>query len=115
MDNIMEILHFPTMDIIENVFPPKLMIEQVERRCDEAKEKVQFLDHINIKDMDRLIRQPLAIEGKIHFFVCIWNKLAKNGMENFKCDAQLGFESANYPNIDELLRIWTRWRDFLGC
>ena len=31
VDNIMEILHFPNMDLIENVFLPKLMIEQVER------------------------------------------------------------------------------------
>ena len=40
VDNIMETLHFPTMDIIENACPPKLMIEQVERLCDEAKEKI---------------------------------------------------------------------------
>ena len=30
VDNILEKLHFPTMDLIENVFPPKLMIEQIE-------------------------------------------------------------------------------------
>ena len=30
-DNIMEILHFPTMYLIDNACPPKLMIEQVER------------------------------------------------------------------------------------
>ena len=106
----MEILHFPTMDLIENACPPKLMIEQVEHWCEEAKEKIQCLDHISIEDADRLIRQPLAIEGKIHIFVCIWHKLDKNEMENFKCDAQLGFESTNYPNIDELLEIWTRWQ-----
>ena len=41
MENIMEILHFPTMDLIENAFLPKLMIEQVEGRHDEAKEKIQ--------------------------------------------------------------------------
>ena len=64
--------------------------------------------------MDQLIKKPLAIEGNIHIFICIWHKIQKNEMENFKCDAQLGFESANYPNIDELLGIWTRWRDFLG-
>ena len=39
-DNIMETLHFPTMELIENACPPKLMIEQVERRCHEAKEKI---------------------------------------------------------------------------
>ena len=52
VDNIMEILHFPTMDLIENACPPKLMIEQVEHRCDEAKEKIQCLGHISIEDMD---------------------------------------------------------------
>ena len=114
MDNIIEILHFPTVDVIENAFLPKLMIEQVEGRRDEAKYKIQQLNHISIEDVDQLIRQPLAIEGKIHIFVCIWHKLDKNEMENFKCDAQLGYESMNYPNINELMDIWTRWRDFLG-
>ena len=40
VDNIMEILHFPTMELIENACPPKLMIEHVECRCDEVKEKI---------------------------------------------------------------------------
>ena len=102
------------MDFIENACPPKLMIEQVKRRCDKAKENIQGLDHINIEGVDQLITQTLVIEGKIHIFIRIWHKLAKNKMENFKCDGQLGFESANYPNIDELLEIWTRWWEFLA-
>ena len=53
VDNIMETLHFPTMDLIENACPPKLMIEQVERRHDDAKEKIQCLDHISIEDVDQ--------------------------------------------------------------
>ena len=110
----MEILHFPTMELIENACPPKLMIEQVERRCEEAKEKIKVLDHTNIIDVDQLISHPLTMQGKIHIFICLWHKLAKNEMENFRCDVHLGFESANYPNIDELLEIWMRWRDFLG-
>ena len=89
------------------------MIEQIELRCEETKGKIQCLNHVSIEDLDRLIRQPLSIEGKIHISYRIWHKLAKNEMENFNCDTQLGFESANYPNIDELLRIWTRWREFL--
>ena len=40
VDNIMEILHFPTMELIENACPPKLMIEHVECRCDENKKKI---------------------------------------------------------------------------
>ena len=64
--------------------------------------------------MDQLIRQPLAIEGKIHIYIRIWHKLAKSEMKNYKSDAQLGFESANYPNIMELLGIWNRWWNFLG-
>ena len=110
----METLLFPTVDLIENTCPPRLKIEQVERRRDDAREKIQGLDHITIEDMDQLIKQQLAIEGKVHIYIRIWNKLAKNEMENYKCDAQLGFESANYLNIDELLGIWNRWRDFLG-
>ena len=55
--------------------------------------------------MDQLIKQPLAIEGKSHIYICIWHKLAKNEIEDHKCDAQLGLESANYPNLDELLEI----------
>ena len=110
----MEALFFPTLNLIENACPPKLMIEQVERRRDEAREKIQGLNHITIEDVDLLIRQPLAIEGKVHIYICIWHKLAKTEMENYKCDVQLGFESTNYPNIEELLGIWSRWRDFLG-
>ena len=75
MDNIMEILHFPNADLIENACPPKLMIEQVEHRCDETKEKIRGLNHISIEDMDQLIRKPLSIEGKISIFVCIWENL----------------------------------------
>ena len=56
VDSIMAILHFPTMDMIENACPLKLMIEQVERRCEEAKEKIKGLDHISIGDVDQLIR-----------------------------------------------------------
>ena len=102
------------MTLIENACPPRLMIEQVEQRQDEAKEKIKGLDHIDIEDADQLIKQPLAIEGKIHIYIRIWHKLVKNELENHKCDAQLGFESANYPNIEELLEIWKIWRDFLG-
>ena len=90
------------------------MIKQVEHRRDEAREKIQGLNHITIQDVDESIRQPLAIEGKVHIYIHIWHKLAKNEIENYKCDAQLGFESANYPNIEELLGIWNRWHYFLG-
>ena len=83
------------------------MIEQVECRRDEVKEKFQEVDHITIEDVDQLIRQPLAIEGKIHIYNRIWHKLAKNEMENYKCDVQLGFKSANYPNLEELLGFGT--------
>ena len=110
----METLRFPIVDLIETAYPPRLMIEQVELQQDESKEKIQGLDHITIEDVDQLIKQPLAIEGKIHIYNRIWHKLAKNEMENYKCDVQLGFESANYPNTKELLGIWNRWRDFLG-
>ena len=114
VDSIMEALFFPTVNLIENACPPKLMIDQVEWRRDEASEKIQGLNHITIEVVDRLIRQPLAIEGKVHIYIRIWHKLAKNEMENYRCDVQLSFESANYPNIEELLGIWRRWWDFLG-
>ena len=99
----MDIFCFPLMGLIEKACSPILMIEQVEKRQDEAKEKIQGLDHIGIENVDRLIKQPLAIEGKIYIYIRIWHKLAKNEMENHKCDAQLGLKSANYPNIEELL------------
>ena len=86
---------FPNMDLVENACPPKLMIAQVERRCDKAKEKIQGLDHINIEDVDWLVIQPFAVEGKIHIFIHFWHKLSKNEIENFKCDAQIGFETTN--------------------
>ena len=105
VENIMEALHFPTMDLIENACPLKLMIEQVERRCEEAKEKIKDLDHIIIGDVDQLIRKPFTMQGKTHIFIRLWHKLAKNEMENFRYYIHLGFESANYPDIDELLEI----------
>ena len=110
----MDILSFTLMSIIENACPPRLMIEQVEQRKYEAKEKIQELNHIGIEDVDRLIKQPLAIEGKIHIQIRIQHKLAKNELENHKCDSQLGLESANYPNIEELLEMWKIWRAFIG-
>ena len=112
--SIMDTFLFPTVELIENACPPRLMIEQVERRQDQAKEKIQGLDHLTIEDVDQLIRQPLSIKGNIQIYNRIWHKLSKNEMENYKCDAQLGLETANYPNIEELLVIWNRWRDFLG-
>ena len=101
----MEALHFPTMEPTENACPLKLMIEQVERRCEEAKENIKEL----IGDMDQLIRKPFSMQGKIQIFIHLWHKLAKKEMENFRCDIHLGFESANYPNIYKLLEIWNRW------
>ena len=56
IDGIMETLCFPTLNLIENACLPKLMTEQVERRLDEAKEKIQELDHISIEDVDQLIQ-----------------------------------------------------------
>ena len=112
VDNLMDILCFPVMGLIDNACPLKLMIEQVEQRRDEVKEKIQGLSRISIDVIDRLIKQPLAIEGKIHIYICSWHKLAKNEIEDHKCDSH-GLESTNYPNLDELLEIWKIWRDFL--
>ena len=77
VDSIMETLIFPIVDLIENACPPKLMVEQVDRQRDEAREKIQGLNHITIEDVDHLIRQSLAIEGKVHVYIRIWHKLAK--------------------------------------
>ena len=51
----MEALFFPTLNLIENACPPKLMIEQVECGRDDAREKIQGLNHITIEGVDRLI------------------------------------------------------------
>ena len=40
VDSIMEALIFPIVNFIENAYPPKLMIEQVKRQRDEAREKI---------------------------------------------------------------------------
>ena len=112
--NIMEMLHFPTMELIENPFPLNLMIEQVQRRCEESKENIKELDHIRIGDADQLRRKPFTMQENIHIFILLWHKLAKNEMENFRSNIQLGFEFVNYPNIEELLEIWNKWRYFLG-
>ena len=85
-------LHFPTMDLIENACPPKLMVEQVEHRYNEAKEKIKCLDHISIEYINRLIRQPLATKGNTTFLSAFGTSSLKRKMEYFKCDAQLGFE-----------------------
>ena len=113
-NNIMDELSFPTMVLIEKACPPRLMIEKVEKWMDEEEEKIKKLDHVRIHDVDQLIKQPFAVEGKIHIYIWFWHKLAKNEIEDHKCNAQLGIESASYLDIEELLRIWRMWRDFLG-
>ena len=77
VDSIMDALFFPIVNLIENACPPKSMIDQVEHRRDEAREKIQGLNHITIEDLDCVIRQSLAIEGKVHIYIRIWHKLAK--------------------------------------
>ena len=102
------------MGLIEKACPPKLVIEEVEQRKGEIEEKIEGLSHIGIDDVDQLIKQPLAIEGNIYVYIHIWHKLAKNELEDHKCNAQLRLEYANHPHIGELLEIWKIWRDFLG-
>ena len=113
-DNLMDALCFPAMVLIDKACPPGLIIEQVEQRRDEAEEKIKGLDHVCIDDVDWLIKLPFAVEGKIHIYICFWHNLAKNEIEDHKCNAQLGIEFASYPDIEELLGIWKIWRDFLG-
>ena len=55
-ENLMYVLCFPAMVLIDKACPPGLMIEQVEKRKDEAKENIKELDHISIDDVDRLIK-----------------------------------------------------------
>ena len=69
VDNIIDELSFPAMVLIEKAFPLGLMIEQVEQRRDEGEEKIKKLDHVNIHDVDKLIRQPFAVERKIQIFI----------------------------------------------
>ena len=102
------------MVLIEKACPPGLMIEQVEKRRDDQEEKIKDLDHISIHDVEQLIKQPFVVKSKIHGYIQVWHKLAKNEVEDYKCNAQLGIESATYPDIEELLRIWRVWKYFLG-
>ena len=81
MENIMETLHFPTMDLIENACPPKLMIEQIEHQCDEAKEKFQCLDHISIEDIGQLIRQTIYTEGNTMFLSTVGTSSLKTKLK----------------------------------
>ena len=113
-NNLMDEPSFLAMVLSEKACPPRLMIEQVEQWRDEQEEKIKELDHVSIDDVDRLIKWPFTVEGKIHIYIHFWHKLDKNEIEDHKCNAQLGIESASYPDIEELLRIWRIWRDFLG-
>ena len=61
----MDELSFPAMVLIDKAFPRGLMIEQVEQRRDQVEEKIKELDHVSIDDVDRLIKWPIAVEGKI--------------------------------------------------
>ena len=114
VDHIMTDLSFATMELIEKACPPGLMIEQVEKRRDEQEDKIKELDHINIHDVEQLIKQPFIVQSKIYVYIQIWHKLAKNEVEDYKCNAQLGIESATYLDIKELLRIQRVWKYFLG-
>ena len=99
-------LSFLGMVLIDKACPPGLMIEQVEHRRDEAEKKIKKLDHVSIDDVDWLIKRPFAAEGKIHTYIRFSHKLDKNEIKDHKCNAQLGIESASYPDIEELLCIW---------
>ena len=72
------------------------------------------MGHIGIYDMEHSIKNPLAVQSKIHVYIQIWHKFPKNEVEYYKCNAQLSIESATYHDIEELLRIWRVWKDFLG-
>ena len=63
------------------------MIQHVEQRRDEAEEKIKDLDHVSIDDVDQLIKQLVAVEGKIHIYIHFWHKLPKNEIEDHKCNA----------------------------
>ena len=69
IDNIMIKLSFPTMVLIEKACPPGLMIKQVEKRRDDQEEKIKKLDHISIHDVEQLIKQPFAVQNKIHVYI----------------------------------------------
>lgn len=97
VDNIMIDLSFPTIVLIEKACLPGLVIKQVEQRKDEEEEKIKGLDCIGIHDLERLIKQPFVMEGKIHIFIRLWHKLAKNELEDHRCNAQLGIGSAIIP------------------
>ena len=49
-------LSFPTMVLIEKEGPPGLMIEQVEQWRDDQEEKIKELEHINIHNVEMLIK-----------------------------------------------------------
>ena len=87
VDNIMTKLSFHTMVLIEKECPPRLMIEKVEQQRDEQEEKIKKLDHISIHDVEQLIEQPFAIQVNIHVYIRVWHKLAKNEVEDYKCNA----------------------------
>ena len=80
-------LSFPTMVLIKKESPPGLMIEQVEKRRDDQEEKIKELDHINIHDVEQLIKKPFIVQSKIHVYSRFWHKLAKNEVEDYKCNA----------------------------
>ena len=56
VDNIMTDLSFPTMVLFEKACPPILMIEKAKKLRDDQEEKIKELDHINIYDVERLIK-----------------------------------------------------------
>jgi hypothetical protein len=58
------------MDLIEKACPPKLMIEEVDSRCVQVKEQIQQLEHIQISEVDKFVKQPVSLEYKIHLFLC---------------------------------------------
>ena len=68
-NSLMDELSFLAMVLIDKACPPWLLIEQVEQRKDEAEEMIKELDHLSIDDVDRLIKRPFAVEGKIHIYI----------------------------------------------
>ena len=68
-DSLLSLLGFPTVDLIENTLPPKILIEQVKREHLKSKECIEHIDHIHMAEIKELIESPITSEMKINLFL----------------------------------------------
>ena len=70
------------MDPFEDVLPPKIMLEKVERDLSKTKDHIEQLYHHHVEKIKEWIDSPLTSQMKINLFLREWEKVKKRETES---------------------------------